>query len=80
MQIMTPNHAQWDTFRGELRKWVYHEEYFCIHNTNRPCAKGILRRMGFDNASITASLNYFADLGCHCDCEIFANLNPFNLN
>jgi len=81
-EIMNPEHPRWDEFcerlegpegcdfkKDELGKVSWR----CFGRYDKRYAKKIMREMkGID---IAKTVEYFNQLGGHCDCEILFNVN-----
>jgi hypothetical protein len=80
--VMMPRHPRWDEFIKRLngpegcnfRRETIGAKWNCDASTRRPHARRILKRMGFDDLEILASLAYFSMHGGFCDCEILFNV------
>jgi len=86
MQVMTPNHPNWEEFCERLDGPEGCDfglldpdddeslTWDCSAKTDKPHARRILREMGFSPADIEASCAFFEQHGEYCDCEILFNV------
>jgi len=80
-EIMTVDHPRWNEFINRLeglegcnfRKDGDNFTWRCDSTMERSLAKTILKRMSID-IDIEGSLEYFAQHGGYCDCEIIFNV------
>jgi len=87
--LMTPEHPRWEEFCARLEgpegchfidapnklgcTWT------CAGGTDKTFATMILRAMGFSDADVQWSLDYFETQGGYCDCEILFNVDKAGL-
>jgi len=77
--MMTPNHPQWVEFMNKLAGPGYCDfqrgpegpTWMCNGTT---FAEAILADMGFAESAISDNLEFFAEHGGFCDCEIVFNV------
>jgi hypothetical protein len=86
VQLMSPNHPQWDEFLEELdgpHGCNFHMavpddqnsmRWTCDSGDERPLSRRILAEMGLTEMEIEESLSYFSEHGGFCDCEILFNV------
>jgi hypothetical protein len=86
VQLMSPNHPQWDEFLEELdgpQGCNFHLavpddqnslRWTCVSGKERPLSRRILAEMGLTPMEIEATLSYFSQHGGYCDCEVLFNV------
>ncbi len=73
--IMTPDHKNWTKFIILLSaKMGSVADSNCDNTLNRPIATNLLKNV-IDNVDVERSLEYMAQQGGCCDCEILMNVN-----
>lgn len=85
LEAMSPWYSGWDAFCDHLsgpQGCDFREEggWSCSCDTARPFAVLAMKRMGFTDAQIEASLSLFAAWGGFCDCEILFNVDRFRIH
>lgn len=82
---MTPDHHRWHEFIELLAGPDYCDfkladpenlkslTWKCIKKSDRPFSREILARFG--GIDIETTMEYFAQHGGHCDCEVFFNVD-----
>jgi Holliday junction resolvasome RuvABC DNA-binding subunit len=70
MEILTPTDSRWDAFCDRFEESMDNGDADC--NKNR--AARALESMGYDEAQVAATLDYFEMHGGGCDVEILLNL------
>ena len=81
--MMTPMHPRWAEFCLRLeghegcnfRKEDGKLKWDCGGGRDQSKARRILSSMGFLDGEIADTLDYFAEHGGYCDCEILFNLD-----